>query len=197
MKLTRLPCLMWPYHGADNQSSEASHPHPLWRPRPRPRSRADRLGQLGLGIDDVGQVGVIAVPRSDPAARWRNRRLSEGGRSRSRQRCRWNSPSSLYPLTTSAPSGGTGRVKVRRAHRNGQSPGHDSRLRTSVYGIQPSEGNGEPAPILRAILVEGGQSRRGSPLPGRGPEGRIATENRARRLSRDAKRASFHGPPRG
>jgi hypothetical protein len=55
------------------------------------------------------------------------------------------------PLTPRAPSGGTGRVKVRRAHRNGHSPGHDSRLRASVYDIPPSGVNGGPARISGAI----------------------------------------------
>ncbi len=95
----------------------------------------DQLGQLRPGIDQGGRVGVIPVPGTDPATRWRNRRPTGGGRSSRRQPGRWSSSTSIYPLTTPAPSGGTGRVKVRRAHRNGQSPGHDSRLRTSVYGV--------------------------------------------------------------
>ena len=117
-----------------------------------------RLGQLGPGIDHCGQVEVIPVPGTEPAPRWRNRRLSEDGLSRRRQPGRWNSSTSIYPLTTRAPSGGTGRVKVRRAHRNGHSPGHDSRLRTSVYGIPRWGGTGVRLEFRR------------HPLPGARPD---------------------------
>ena len=40
-----------------------------------------------------------------------------------------------------------GRARARRTDRNGHSPGHDSRLRASVYGIPPSGVNGDPARI--------------------------------------------------
>jgi len=45
----------------------------------------------------------------------------------------------------SGPSGGTERIRVRRAHQSGHSPGHDSRLQASVYGIRPSGVNWGPA----------------------------------------------------
>ena len=98
-----------------------------------------RLGQLGPGIDHSGQVQVIPVPGTDPAARRRNRRFFEGGRSNRRQPGRWNSSTSIYPLTTRAPSGGTRRVRARRAHRNGHSPGHDSQLSPPVYDSHLSD----------------------------------------------------------
>ncbi len=41
---------------------------------PRQDPGTDRLWQVGPGIDHGGRLGVIPVPGTDPAARWRNRR---------------------------------------------------------------------------------------------------------------------------
>ncbi len=96
----------------------------------------DRLGQLRPGIDHGGQVAVTGFLPSDPA---------DSGRSRGSYGVGHRSPasqpiwclSSVYPFTMVAVRW-DGRVKARRAHHNGHSPGHDSRLHSSVYGIQPS-----------------------------------------------------------
>ena len=128
------------HYGASSQA--------FFLPRDYFRSPSTRSYILNsITFADSGQVGVIRVPATNPAAQSRIRRLSEGGRTSRRQTGRWTSSTSIYPSTKRGPSGGTGRVKVRRAHRNGQSPGHDSRLRTSVYGIPRWEVNGGPARI--------------------------------------------------
>jgi len=68
----------------------------------------DRLGQVGSCIDDVGQVGVIQVPGTDPTVRWRSRCPFEGGRSSRRQPGLWGSSTSFYPLTYERPVGWDG-----------------------------------------------------------------------------------------
>src|SRR5208283_1427048 len=100
---------------------QAARPGPLqrnslitgWSPTGRKScTLADRyrqgLGQVGPCIDNVGQVGVIQVPGTDPTVRWRSRCPFEGGRSSRRQPGRWGSSTSFYPLTYERPVGWDG-----------------------------------------------------------------------------------------